>query len=286
MKNTIIILDSSSGLDAQKAKEIGFEFLPLQVDIDGTTYKDGIDIKSDNLFNIFTLDSKVAKTSSTPLGYIQNLFEKLSNEYENVVYFPISTHLSSQYKIAKNLESEIKNLHVIESQDIACLITIKAFRLKALLEQGMNTKQAVAEVQKWDENFDVTLIPKYNDYLVKGGRLHPAAAALAKLFKIVPLIKFEKGQLLKEGKGRVFLKAVFNSIDDKASKVDNLKDYDFILLHSNNSEISKVKQYIQEKYNLDVYTGNIPSVVSIHTGPEAIVVILTKKIAPEVKAVL
>lgn len=286
MKNTIIILDSSSGLDAQKAKEIGFEFLPLQIDIDGTTYKDGIDIKSDNLFDIFTLDSKVAKTSSTPLGYIQSLFEKLSNEYENVVYFPISTHLSSQYKIAKNLESEIKNLHVIESQYIAHLIIIKAFYLKALLEQGISIEQAIAEVQKWDENFDVTLIPKYNDYLVKGGRLHPAAAALAKLFKIVPLIKFEKGQLLKEGKGRVFLKAVFNSIDDKASKVNNLKDYDFILLHSNNPEISKVKQYIQEKYNLDVYTGNIPSVVSIHTGPEAIVLILTKKIVSEVKAVL
>ncbi|WP_334687351.1 DegV family protein [Mycoplasmopsis felis] len=62
---------------------------------------------------------------------------------------------------------------------------------------------------------DITLIPKHNDYLVKGGRLSPAAATIAKLLKIVPLIRFENGKLEKQGKGRLFLKSIFNEIDIK-----------------------------------------------------------------------
>ncbi|MFL1037999.1 DegV family protein, partial [Mycoplasmopsis synoviae] len=63
------------------------------------------------------------------------------------------------------------------------------------------------DLQKTDQ-YSVSLVPKYNNFLVKGGRLSPQAALLAKLLNIVPIIKFENGELKKEGKGRIFERVV------------------------------------------------------------------------------
>ncbi|UWV94130.1 DegV family protein [Mycoplasmopsis cynos] len=43
MRKLGIIIDPFSRLNEQKANELGYKFLPLQVEIDGKTYLDGTD---------------------------------------------------------------------------------------------------------------------------------------------------------------------------------------------------------------------------------------------------
>ncbi|WP_430001023.1 DegV family protein, partial [Mycoplasmopsis bovis] len=65
----------------------------------------------------------------------------------------------------------------------------------------------------------VSVIPKYNRYLVKGGRLHPAAALVARMLKLVPIIKWEDGQLMKENIGRNFEKTISKNLSQKYESV-------------------------------------------------------------------
>ncbi|WP_406614147.1 DegV family protein [Mycoplasma corogypsi] len=281
MNKIAIIVDSSSGWTQKEASELGLHFLPLIINVGDKKYQDGIDLDSDNLFKHFTLNSDNAKTAATPLGVAEDVIKKASEENDKVLIFPITKHLSSQCEMLKTISQNYPNVHVVDSVYIAALIPLMLFKFQAMLKQGAAFEDGLEVLNQWDKDFSVTLLPKYNDYLVKGGRLSPAAATIARLLKIVPLIKFEDGQLLKEGKGRIFLKSVFNVIDQKT---ENHEQYDYIILHSNPEELNQINDYLASKINKPHFTTNLPNVISIHTGPEAVVVIRAPKLTEEQKA--
>ncbi|WLP85486.1 DegV family protein [Mycoplasma seminis] len=278
MKNIAIIVDSSCGLTKQQVEALGWHFLPLKIELDGKIYNDGDDLHSNKLFEVFSLQTQSYKTSCTPIGYVEELVEKLSQDHDYVVVFPISKYLSSQYQNIKGLESLYPKLRVFESEYIAILLTFQVFKFLDLVKQGLDVEDALHQAEAWDENMFVSLIPKYNDYLVKGGRLSPSAATVAKLLKIVPIIQFHKGKLEKEGKGRVFLKTVLNKSDEKAA--DN--DDDILILQNDCAETSEVISHLKNSYPNRVFQSCLPNCISIHTGPEAIVVIkLGRKLSNE-----
>ncbi|QDF65010.1 DegV family protein [Mycoplasma nasistruthionis] len=271
MKKTAIIVDSSTGLTKQQASAFGWYFLPLKVELDGVNYQDGVDLTQDDLFKLFSLKTKSYKTACTPIGYAEKLVEELSSQYDEIIIFPISKHLSSQYANLKPLEASYPKLKVFKSEYIAVLLTVKVLKFQKLIESGIETEQALKQIATWPENLKVSLFPKYNDYLVKGGRLSPAAATLAKLFRIVPIIRFYKGVLEKEGKGRVFVKTIQNNIVEKLA---DLKSNKLLILNNDCSDYPTILNFIKTNYpQLEVYKYTLPNAISIHTGPEALVVI-------------
>ncbi|VEU75409.1 Fatty acid-binding protein DegV-like protein [Mycoplasmopsis maculosa] len=268
-----IVVDSSCGLTKAQAEKYGLYYLPLYIDIDNKTYADGIDINSENLFNTFNLKSEV-KTSAFNPADAYDLFEKLSKEYDEIIVYPISKHLSSSYStLATTFKEEFKKLRVIESVQVASLIMLDVIWFKMQLEKDSSKiDEYIKKIEKGDWKRSITLVPKHNKYLVKGGRLHPAAALIAKALGIVPLIKWENGQLLKEGIGRNFLKTILKNISDKSKSFDvKTNNTKVIILHSgaNPDELSQCKDQVNKEFKTDPVITYIPSVVSIHTGPEA-----------------
>ncbi|SJZ54105.1 DegV family protein [Mycoplasmopsis verecunda] len=277
MKNIAIVVDSSCGLTKEQAHKLGWHYLPLKIELDDKIYNDGDNLKSNELFKYFSLDTKQYKTACTPIGVIEDMVEELSKTHDYVVVFPISQHLSSQYQNIKGLESLYPKLRVFNSEYIAILLTFQVFRfLEFVNNQNMSVEEALLHAEKWDDNLIVSLVPKYNDYLVKGGRLSPSAATIAKLLKIVPVISFYKGKLEKEGKGRIFTKTIINKIDERL--LDN--DSDLLILQNDCSEFNQFVDHVKSNYPNNVYTSSLPNCISIHTGPEAIVIIkLGRKLA-------
>ncbi|ADE19771.1 DegV family protein [Mycoplasma crocodyli] len=275
MKKLAIVVDSSCGLTKDEVEKLGWYFIPIHIEIDNKLYDDGININSNNLFDIFGPNSDKAKTSSTKLGIVIDLIEKLQKEYENILIYPISMHLSGQFQALKVLEKDYSNLHIVKSLNISQLIVLELLEFEKKLNEGGNLQELLLSLDQ-PKKQSISLMPKYNDFLVKGGRLSPGAATLAKLFKIIPIIKFEEGKLLKEGKGRVFMKTVLNILKEKHDalvKNKHVKEFELILLHSNNSEIDFIEEEATKIYNQKPKILKIPSTVSIHTGPEAIVII-------------
>lgn len=280
MKKFALVLDSSCGLTKDEAEKLGWYFLPLYIKIDNVDYADGVDINPKNLFEKFALKSEV-NTSMFNLKYAYDLFEKLSKEYETIIVYPISKYLSNSCDSLKMIAKEFPKLRVIESVEVS---------LPTLVDAIWLDDQMKKDPEKIDEYIDflnkgsffksITLIPKYNKYLVKGGRLHPAAALIAKMFKIVPLIKFENGQLLKEGIGKNFYKTIDKNAIQKSKtiKADKGEVLKIFIMHSG-SKKEDMENYIKnvnEYFNLDPLVIDIPSVVSIHVGPEAYALIVMK----------
>ncbi|MEA4191301.1 MULTISPECIES: DegV family protein [unclassified Mycoplasma] len=278
MKKVAIVVDSASGLNKKQAEDLGWFYLPLRIELDGKTYNDGIDLTPEDFFTYFNLDTKTYRTSATPIGIAEDLISELSKTHDYVVVFPISKHLSSQYQNLKALESSYPKLRVIESIFVASLITLQVWDFVELIKNGTDVDEAIREIEQWDERQKVSIFPKHNEYLLKGGRLTPAAAVVARLLRIIPIVSFYKGKLEKEGKGLVFLKTIYKNIDTKLK--DN--DKDILIIHSNSGDLKDVVDYIKSKGKNRVFTALLPNCISVHTGPETIVVVqLSKNLTEE-----
>lgn len=272
-----IVVDSACGLSKEQAEMLGWNLLPLNIEIDGKNFADGVEITSKNFFEFYKKESK-AKTSAFTLGYVEELFTKLSQEYDKILVYPISKYLSSAYSMLKVVAENFPKLRIVESIQVAQLMVFDLLRFEnKKVANEVEFEQAVKEMEKGVRKQSITLIPKYNDCLVKGGRLHPAAALVAKLLKIVPLIKFEDGQLLKEGKGLVFSKSVKKMLESKFELFSTLNENKVVvILHSEPAEIQEFVNYAKKVFNCNPLMSYIPSVVAIHTGPEAFVCVVTE----------
>ncbi|KUH47445.1 DegV family protein [Mycoplasmopsis meleagridis] len=270
-----IIVDSSCGLTKEEAEQKGWYFLPLHIIINGKEYRDGIDINGKNLFDYYTNDVD-AKTSAINIYQAQEMISELSSKYDKVIIYPISKYLSGTYQMLSTIANEFSNVKVIESKQIVQLILLDLIWLENKIKENSDKiDEYIDFIEKKGFRNSITLIPKYNKYLVKGGRLHPSAALVAKMLSIVPLIAFDNGQLLKEGIGRIFKKAVIKNIESKKNfiKTNSENEILYCYLHSGAKKEEKelfVKTF-NETFKQNVFVKYISPVVSIHTGPEAYV---------------
>ncbi|QSF13554.1 DegV family protein [Mycoplasma sp. Mirounga ES2805-ORL] len=273
-----IVIDSSSGLTKKQAEKLGWFYLPLYITIDGKEYADGVELTSRNLFDKYTLKSDV-KTSTFNMGEAYNLFSDLSKTYDKIFVYSISKNLSSSYINFKSMENEFPKLKVIESIQITYLIPfdIVWFEHK-MKEDSSKYEEYIQYIENGGFKKECSLIPKYNKYLIKGGRLHPSAAAIARLLKIVPIIKWENGSLLKESIGRSFEKTCIKLIKSKAKDFEVEPGHELMVsyIHSGPKpdDLQLFQNTFKEEFEEIPFTEFISPVVSVHTGPEAFVIIL------------
>lgn len=272
------IVDSSCGLTKKEVNSLGWYFLPLFINIDGVEYADGIDIDSKKIKQIYTKDSKVS-TSATPIGMVEKLLDQLTKNYDRILIYPISQHLSSQYQNISMVVKKYKNVNLISSYGACQPIVDDLVKIeKQIKTKKISYKRAVEKLgnPKHRNESQIYLIPKYKDALLNGGRLTPLAAKIANLLQIIPIINFENGALQKFGKGRVFdktcLKTLTKIISESEHNRNSKSKNSLILLHMSCTDLPNLINRIEplaKENNLDIKVYPLPPVISIHTGLES-----------------
>lgn len=263
-----IVVDSSTGLSPKQVEGKGWFFLPLSIDVNGEQKLDGIDISPSELKTALMDANSNLKTGTTPYGLMQEKLESLSKEYDKVVVFPISKNLSSQSNYLKELK--ISNLYVVNSTKLTWLTVIDLLKFEKNLKEGLEFEKAFDQMSL-EYDGKVLAVPFSTQSIVKSGRLSPAAAAVARLFKIYPVIKLENGKLEKEGVGRNFEKTLIKHFGEMA---ETFKDEEYfpVVLHSHNSNINDLVSEFQKLTNKKIFVDVLPNVVNIHIGLEGVAI--------------
>ncbi|MGL4343212.1 MAG: DegV family protein [Metamycoplasmataceae bacterium] len=277
-----IVVDSSCGLTKKQAEKKGWFYLPLIINIDGIEYRDGIDITPENFYKMYKKES-ISFTSATPPGETLKLFKKLSAEYDQVIVYPISSGLSSQYETLIILAKEFSNVKIIKSKEVTYSIIADLIKLEEDIKNNdLTYKQGIKifEERKFDSKIRcLYLIPKHNDALLNGGRLTPSAAKLAKLLKIVPVIIVKDGKLEKFEKGRIFDRTVIrlfeNHYKNILKTISEENKLTLFLLDVKCADRDKlyeaILKVIDGNPNVEIVKSYIPPVVAIHTGLESVI---------------
>lgn len=286
MSKVAIMTDSNSGITQAEAKEMGITVIPMPFYIDEKMFYEDIDLTQEQFYEKLRSDCEI-KTSMPLVGNVTDTWDEVLKEYDEIVYIPMSSGLSSSCSTAIMLSEDYDGrVEVIDNQRISVTqrqSVLDAMELAAAGKSAAEIKQILMDA-KFDSSIYIMLDTLY--YLKKGGRITPAAAALGTLLKLKPVLQiqgekldaFAKARTSKQGKSimiETMKKDFAERFNDPGGKEMNLE-----IAYSYDREAAEAfKEEVQAAFpNNDIIMNPLSLSVSCHIGPGALAIACSKKI--------
>ena len=286
MSKIAIMTDSNSGITQDESKELGVYVLPMPFYIDGKMYYEDIDLTQEEFYEKLKQDCEI-KTSMPLVGDVTDQWEELLKEYDEIVYIPMSSGLSSSCETAYMLSQDYDGrVQVVNNQRISVTQRQSVMDAKQLSEQGKSAaeiKQILEDV-KSESSIYIMLDTLY--YLKKGGRITPAAAALGTLLKLKPVLQiqgdkldaFAKARTAKQGKN-IMIETMKKDFEERFESPDGKKMHLEIAYSDDKEAAEAFKEEVQKAFpDNEIVMNPLSLSVSCHIGPGAIAIACSKAI--------
>lgn len=195
MEKTAIVTDTNSGISAELAQEMGIHLIPMPFVVGGETYLEGEDLTSDRFFSL--LDSGAGATTSQPSPeVITTLWEKLLEDHDKILHFPMTSGLSGSCHTAKALAQDYDGrVLVVDDHRISATLYQSICNAQILLAEGKTAREVQAILE--DESLEASIYITVNtlEYLRKSGRVTAAGAAMATVLGIKPVLQIQGDKL-------------------------------------------------------------------------------------------
>ena len=283
MKKIAVMTDSNSGITQKQGKELGIYVLPMPFYIDEQMYYEDIDLSQEQFYERLKQDCEI-KTSMPVVGNVTDKWEELLQEYDEIVYIPMSSGLSSSCETAIMLSQEYEGkVQVVNNQRISVTQRQSVLDAAELVKKGKSAVEIrqILEAAKFDSSIYIMLDTLY--YLKKGGRITPAAAALGTLLKLKPVLQIQGEKLDAFAKARTVKQAknIMKSDFEKRFCSPDGKDMHLQIAYTYDREAAEeFQKEVQEAFpNNEIVLNPLSLSVSCHIGPGALAIACSKKIS-------
>ena len=286
MGKVAILTDSNSGITQEEAKKLGIYVFPTPVYIDDEVFYEGVDLTTEQFFARQAQGAEI-KTSMPVVGDVIDKWESLLEEYDEVVYIPLSSGLSGSCNTAIMLAEDYDGkVQVVNNQRISVTMKLSVLDAKTLADAGKSATEIkeILEAMKFDST--IYIMVDTLEYLKKGGRIKPAAAAIGSLLKIKPVLQirgekldsFAKARTVKQAK-QIMMDAIAQDMKEVLHDPTGENTIIAMAHTQNEEEIAKFKEEVEERFpGHDIFVDPLSLVVSSHIGPGALAVTCTKKL--------
>lgn len=287
MSRVAVITDSNSGITQKEAEKHGIFVIPMPFYINGNLHFEDIDLTQEQFYKELENDADIS-TSQPAVGDVLDLWNKVLEEYDQIVHIPMSSGLSGSCETAAMLAKDYEGkVFVVDNQRISITQKQSVYEAKYLADQGMDAagiKKILLEY-KMESSIYITL--ETLKYLKKGGRITPAAAALGTILKIKPVLQiqgekldaFSKVRSLKQAK-TTMIEAIKRDCETRFDAPEDLSNMVLMMAYTGErEEIELFRKEVNELYpEHKMMVDPLSLSVSCHIGPGAIAIACTKKL--------
>ncbi len=276
-----IVTDSTSDLPQEIIEEYGITVVPAYVQFRGKTYRDGVDISQDEIYQKMVNDDIVVKTSQPPPGDFITVYKKLLAEADEIISLQVTSKLSGIYNSAVQAKEMIgagKRIEVVDSLSTSMglgLTTLSAARMAqagdGMIEIMEEIKSSLARTHLWGI-FDTL------KYLFLGGRIGKAKALLGGMLRVKPMLTMSNGELQPTGLARSRSKGL-DKLFEHAKNYLNIQDV--AIVHSTTPEDARsLKERIGTVFDKNnILISRLGPALGVHGGPGTLILTLREKVS-------
>lgn len=279
-----IVTDSNSGISQAQAKELGIYVIPMPFLINEESYFEDINLTQEEFYEKLKEDIPVS-TSQPAIGDVLDLWDEILRSYDAILHIPMSSGLSNSCATAKVMATEYNGrVQVVDNQRISVIQRQSVMDAVALVNAGKSAREVREILEKEKLEASVYVMMDTLKYLKRGGRITPAAAAVATVLRIRPILQIQGGKLdafdkargEKAGK-RIMLDAMEKDIETRFGGMDKVRIF---VAHTNDPQgAAEFAQAVFQAYGTEVtYCDPLSLSVSCHIGPGALAIACSKKI--------
>ena len=276
---TAIVTDTNSSMSVEEGQRRGIFVLPMPVIIDGRTYLEGKDVTYAEVFGAMAENKNISTSQPSP-GEVRDLWKRVLKDYEEIVYIPMSSGLSSSYHTAVSLAEDFQGkVKVVDNHRISLTLYQSVLDAQEMAEKDMDAESIKRNLE--DKAYDATIYITVDsiEYLKKSGRITNAGAALCTFFKIRPVLTIQGERLDAYAKVRGILAAERRMLE--ATRHDLHERFinrakEKVMVGGAGTLVSRTDIEAWSKKIREKFPGHpflyhpLPCSIACHTGPNAV----------------
>jgi DegV family protein with EDD domain len=194
-----IVTDSTADFEADEARDLGIEVVPLTVVFGDQALLDRVEITPEQFYRRLVESRITPKTSQPPVGRFAAAFERLAAEgATEILAICLSSRLSgtlgSAHLAAAGPPSGVR-VETFDSLLVAGGLNALARRAADLARAGATLDEVVQVLRAMLPRIQIHILLDTLEYLQRGGRIGRAQALLGGMLSIKPIVSVEDGQV-------------------------------------------------------------------------------------------
>ena len=284
-----IATDTNSGITASEGEKLGVYVLAMPVNLEETIHYEGLDITSEQLYDAMRQHRDVSTSQPSP-GQLMELWDGiLAKGYDEIVYIPMSSGLSGSCQSAALFARDYDGkVQVVDNHRISVTQRESVISALRLAEQGYDAGQIKEFLEKHAYDASIYITVDSMEYLKKGGRVTPAAATLATVLNLKPVLTIQGDKLDAFAKVRGMKLAESKMIDalhqDRAERFKDVPESRLLIETAGTLENEALaeswRQQVQAEFPFaKVSYANLPCSIACHVGMNSVAaVIMTEEV--------
>ncbi|GFI43834.1 DegV domain-containing protein [Lachnospiraceae bacterium] len=282
MGRVAIATDSNSGITQKQAKELGIRVLPMPFFINGELFLEDITLTQEEFYKRLLEDADISTSQPSP-GDVIDLWDEILEEYDEIIYIPMSSGLSSSCETAMGLSKDYDGkVHVIDNQRISISQRQSVLDALEMAKKGMSAQEIDDVLMREKLEASIYITVDTLKYLKKGGRVTPAAAAIGTVLNLKPVLQIQGEKLDSFAKVRGWKAAKKTMLEaaakDLAERFKGKEMYIHAAYTCSEEEAKEWKGEIEEKFpGYDIHMDKLSLSVSCHIGAGSKAIACIKK---------
>lgn len=191
-----VMTDSNSGIFKRDGEAMGVFVVPMPVVIDDKTYYEGVNLTLDEFFGHLVGGAHVTSSQPAPGTLIEMWEDLLKDGYDEIVYIPMSSGLSSSCATALMLAEDFEGkVQVVDNHRISVPQYGSVLDALKLAGEGKNACEIKEALEASALDCSIYIYVDTLEFLKRGGRVTPTAAALGSVLNIKPVLTIQGDKL-------------------------------------------------------------------------------------------
>jgi len=266
-----VVVDSTSDIPAQLAKEWDITVVPAYVVFGDKSYRDRLDISEDEVYTRLDQDSVFPTTSVPSPQDFADVYNKLADETDEIISIHVTSRESGVYNSAllgRELVNKKCRIEVIDSLSVAMSYGILAIVAAKEAKAGASLGKVAEVVRQSIPRMHLLIVLDTLKYVVRGGRLGKGYGLLGSVLRIKPLLTMRDGKLMLAGVARTRAKAI-KRLYDFVEGFPQVSDVAVSYTTSKEEAEALAEQIKADFPDIPLYFTRVGPVLGTHTGPGA-----------------
>jgi len=270
---TALVVDSGACLPPSLGDAPWVNVIPMSIQVDGLSLRDGVDITSDELYARLGGPGLLPTSSSPSPGEYLKVFRAIA--VRQILCLAIPERFSMMARSARlaadmlRAEAPEKQVVILDIGTAAGGYTLVAEAAAAACAAGLGLEEAVSHTREVAASARVIAALETMRYLVRSGRVPALAGFSGDILHVRPLFAFTGGDVQRLGlvRGtRRALRAVAEHLRERTLAAGPLRLA--VFCGDSPATVPELTAQLKERFGeLDVQRLSLTPVIALHTGP-------------------
>jgi DegV family protein with EDD domain len=271
---------TDSGVDLSLTPEqmagLNIHVVPLLVTLEGTSYRDGVDIKPEAFYRLLVARGTYPTTSQPTVGDFMDTYRRLAGADPEILSIHMSSGLSGTFNTAQTAAKMVPEAKVtiVDTKTLSVAAGWQVEVAARALKAGWLKERVIALLERISIASETLFTLNELKYLIHGGRISHMKGLIASVLDIKPLIGIEKvkGTYVQRGQLRTFQRAVDGLADLIARQHAPGSALHVQVVHAHNPDgAARLREAIDRRFNCTwLPVGSLSTVLGAHTGPSMV----------------